>query len=1002
MPLGRVSSVVLGCVLAVLVSAVTGRGIALADPADGQAAPPAAVVVPSIQSSLAGFGISPQELKLFNDARQMAFRPPPAPAPGAPAGPVVMGGAAWFSKNSFEAAWGMVGKAKTPITFHLWLQGLRDAYGKDASDFEKVAVSLQLVPILGDALGLVKAGLKKDPDGIAVNLLYLVQGVLSRLGVIGVGLLVGFAAFIAWAVANGKKAVQIGSDPMDTGDMIKKRDAAWHDKIIDALQTNTVAELIGAAEKVYAQGRDNLVLNAQVALAMIDQQARETVGGGAAVAEAARAAKKQIIGHTEAMLQALRDGFVEGAHESLDTTFKKLNAGENSAEFTREYMTSQVRLTWMDFWAPGWSCNHQGLSAEDARKCVSNRPREGGYDGAYPTQGIQDAVQAHGVYSPEAEELLLAYFDNHMVPPVVANVPTDKFTTEELGDLHRRMDEQIVSTSAFKPAPVRDLAPVGPAGFVACADNGAHCGGSETPGLVAFGAAGSYVTAALPAEGVACSASSFAVNPNPSAYQTCFVPEQGGSSLPVVKTCATEGGTCRVTGTHLVAFGVGSTWVTRPVTDSIPCESTTPGFGADPAPGVDYKSCVVLAGSGPGSSPRAGQFSEPCAAENSVCYIAGRVTVAFGSHSGNTGGSWVYKTVDGADYPRGLPCTVATFGRDPFSDVAKSCVFVSAYPHFSYCAAPGGKCVVPEGARFQMAYGGDGGWVVTTVGPGEHNCERPGGLPGVSVLDSNEKNFCYLSPPDGDLVLGGEAYDVGNYGRRHSSMACAADGADCWDTGLAMWAYGKFDGITGTYLVKEATDKADTCHYGGFATQDPYLNVAQCFPLVDPGLNYDTAQTAFAFVEPAPAAPKPEPTPAPTAEPAPSPPATRTSIGGAMVEQQHRYCIESSTTDQYLRLDDCDGSDAQWWEPTDNSGLRVGDGRCLGADLSAGFAVTVPCTGGPEQAWQWGGYYLGLKDSDVCLAAPDGGKASRDHGSPLVLWECSDLRLTKWEFGRIW
>ena len=53
---------------------------------------------------------------------------------------------------------------------------------------------------------------------------------------------------------------------------------------------------------------------------------------------------------------------------------------------------------------------------------------------------------------------------------------------------------------------------------------------------------------------------------------------------PIWTFCANENSTCTVSGTRLVRFGSGTTFVTKSVTSSIAC--TRSAFGSDPTPGI--------------------------------------------------------------------------------------------------------------------------------------------------------------------------------------------------------------------------------------------------------------------------------------------------------------------------------------------------------------------------------------------------------------------------------
>ncbi len=119
--------------------------------------------------------------------------------------------------------------------------------------------------------------------------------------------------------------------------------------------------------------------------------------------------------------------------------------------------------------------------------------------------------------------------------------------------------------------------------------------------------------------------------------------------------CATENGTCTVSGTQSVAFGANGIYSYQNVTGNVGCNPTALADG-------DYgfvKSCYV----GPVTNGPSG--SAFCAPENGLCSFAGTRTVAYGA-----GSTFVTKSLSG-----GAACSNATFA-DPLPGVVKSC-FVS-------------------------------------------------------------------------------------------------------------------------------------------------------------------------------------------------------------------------------------------------------------------------------------------------------------------------------------
>jgi alpha-L-rhamnosidase len=122
--------------------------------------------------------------------------------------------------------------------------------------------------------------------------------------------------------------------------------------------------------------------------------------------------------------------------------------------------------------------------------------------------------------------------------------------------------------------------------------------------------------------------------------------------------CATEGGTCAVSGTESVAFGANGIYTYATESSSVAC--TNASF-SDPDYGV-VKSCYV----GPVTSGPSGVTATYCGPENGLCAFTGTKTVYFGA-----GSNWTSKSITG-----GTPCTNAVF-TDPDYGVVKSCFIVS-------------------------------------------------------------------------------------------------------------------------------------------------------------------------------------------------------------------------------------------------------------------------------------------------------------------------------------
>ena len=121
--------------------------------------------------------------------------------------------------------------------------------------------------------------------------------------------------------------------------------------------------------------------------------------------------------------------------------------------------------------------------------------------------------------------------------------------------------------------------------------------------------------------------------------------------------CASEGGTCLVTGTQTVRYGSGNSWNTRVVTGSISCSN---GAFGDPAPGVP-KVCQYAE-----SQSQAGVQTNwvHCSNESQTCNVTGTRAVRFGVDE-----RWNTRTVT-----NGVSCNTGEFG-DPASGENKTCQY---------------------------------------------------------------------------------------------------------------------------------------------------------------------------------------------------------------------------------------------------------------------------------------------------------------------------------------
>jgi Glycosyl hydrolases family 18 len=158
-------------------------------------------------------------------------------------------------------------------------------------------------------------------------------------------------------------------------------------------------------------------------------------------------------------------------------------------------------------------------------------------------------------------------------------------------------------------------------------------------------------------------------------------------------SCASEGGTCGVSGSSVVAFGAGGRFNYAGESSATSCSDSV--FG-DPDSGV-VKSCYDQ-GAPPGSNTWAA-----CSAENGTCSFTGVMTVAYGANGG-----YAYATLGG-----GTACSNSVFG-DPSSGNVKTCYVMGAPPSFTTwtdCSAENGSCSfsgtheVAFGANGQYFYG---------------------------------------------------------------------------------------------------------------------------------------------------------------------------------------------------------------------------------------------------------------------------------------------------------
>jgi hypothetical protein len=130
-------------------------------------------------------------------------------------------------------------------------------------------------------------------------------------------------------------------------------------------------------------------------------------------------------------------------------------------------------------------------------------------------------------------------------------------------------------------------------GWTFCANENGICSFTGTRN-VRYGANGIYATKTF-TNSVSCSNSVFG-DPTPGYTKKCDFSNSTvtTTTMPTTGTwirCASEGGTCNVSGTRTVRYGANGSYVTKSVTSSIACTNTA--FGKDPSVGY-VKACDYL------------------------------------------------------------------------------------------------------------------------------------------------------------------------------------------------------------------------------------------------------------------------------------------------------------------------------------------------------------------------------------------------------------------------
>ncbi|MFC1434032.1 trehalase family glycosidase [Streptacidiphilus sp. N1-3] len=258
-----------------------------------------------------------------------------------------------------------------------------------------------------------------------------------------------------------------------------------------------------------------------------------------------------------------------------------------------------------------------------------------------------------------------------------------------------------------------------PAGYTLCATEGGTCTPNGTQ-VMAYGA-GDYRYSSVN-KATACSTASFSgIDPASNVLKSCYLAPAGGPSGYTL--CAAENGSCPVSGTREVAYGLNGAFRFQSVTGSTAC--TSGAFGTDPLPNV-AKNCYAA----PTGAP-AGNWTA-CAAEHGSCAVTGAQPIAFGAN----GAFWLGRS-NGS-----TTCDTDTLGVDPLYGVAKTCYTRTSGGPTGYpvnCAAENGTCGF-SGQR-TVAYGADGDYLYRTFAGGAACTNTAFGndpLPGVA-------KSCYLT-----------------------------------------------------------------------------------------------------------------------------------------------------------------------------------------------------------------------------------------------------------------
>lgn len=206
------------------------------------------------------------------------------------------------------------------------------------------------------------------------------------------------------------------------------------------------------------------------------------------------------------------------------------------------------------------------------------------------------------------------------------------------------------------------------------------------------------------------------------ATPTAFTPVTV-TALPGTWTqCATEGGTCPVTQSSVIAYGANGYFAYTTASGATACEQSAIGN-----PGTTSGTMTCYAEPTPTTDAGAWPL---CASENGSCGFSGVMTVAFGA-----AGHFTYATLGGG----GTACTDAVFG-DPDYNVAKDCYLISPpaqFTHWTSCAQTAGSCAFS--GQQEIAYGAAGRYVYRNLANGTQCSAAAMGAVGSGAAD-----LCYV------------------------------------------------------------------------------------------------------------------------------------------------------------------------------------------------------------------------------------------------------------------